>query len=304
MFGIGLDEFLLDVFFFDARVLLDLAESSEQANRLDHFLFLQRDHSAGPCRSGACARAASSSAAASATTASMNRVRCIAEGHHGNSRSAGCSASRVRAFRGCDQLQQFLRIVQPLLEFGAERLCRDLRRNAHIAGQRVGSHELHFINLDGAAFFVFAQRFLDLLGNVLRLRSRNRECADQAREVFDGDVFREVKAGQSCGRQQRRKAALRVSGFERDPIEQQFIVRHAQQETRVPRGRKTILQLIPRGFELRLRAFVVIAIHPRILNEDVQAVNKRSRRGGTCTLRHVCGRDNKLLRERKFEAQG
>ena len=58
--------------------------------------------------------------------------------------------SRVRAFRGGDQLQQLLRIVQPLLEFRSQRLSCDLGCDAHIAGQRIGRNELHFINLDRA----------------------------------------------------------------------------------------------------------------------------------------------------------
>ena len=42
-------------------------------------------------------------------------------------------------------------------------------------------------------------------------------------------------------------------------------------------GGQTLFQFIPGGLELRLGAFVLIAIHPCILNEDVQTMHKRSR---------------------------
>ncbi len=220
------------------------------------------------------------------------------------SADAFAATPRVRAFGSRDQLQQFLRIIQPLLEFRSESLGRDLRRDADIPGQRIGRYELHFINLDGAALLVRAERFFDLLRDILRFRPRDGEGAHQANEIFLSHVFGEMQAGQPGSGQQRGKAALGVPRFQRNAIEQQLVVGNAQQESLVPGGGQPLLQLFPRGFELRLGALVVIAIHPRILDEDVQAMNKRARRGGTCTLRCVCGRDSKLLESARLKLKG
>ena len=202
----------------------------------------------------------------------------------------------VRAFGRGDQLQQFLRIIQPLLEFRPERLGRDLSGDADIPGQRIGRHKLHFINLDRAAQLAAGtERFFDLLGNVLCFRSGNCESAYQAGEVLDRYVFGEVQAGQSGSVEQLRETALGIPGFEWNAIEQQLVVGNAQQEARVAGSGQTLLQFIPRDFELGLGALVIVAIHPRILDEDVQTMNKRPCRGGPSTLRHVCGGDKELL---------
>ncbi len=119
-----------------------------------------------------------------------------------------------------------------------------------------------------------------------------------------GDVFGKVQAGQSGGGQQCCKAALRVSRFQRDPIQQQLIVGHSQQETRVPSRRQALLQFFPGGFELRLRALVLIAIHSRVLDQNVEAMDKRTRRGGTRTLRCICDRDRKLLESARLKLKG
>ena len=69
-----------------------------------------------------------------------------------NHRSPGLSvpSARAGAFGGSDQLEQFLRIIQPLPEFWAEGLRGNLRGYAYIASQRVGRDELYFVDFDGA----------------------------------------------------------------------------------------------------------------------------------------------------------
>ena len=120
-----------------------------------------------------------------------------AQRNHGNSVggfSATASAG-VCAFGSRNQLQQLLRIIQPLLELWSQGLRRDLRGDTHIAGQRIGSYKLYFIDLDRAALLARAESFFDLLGNILGFRSGNSEGAHQADEVFLSHVFGEVQAG-------------------------------------------------------------------------------------------------------------
>ena len=90
------------------------------------------------------------------------------------SSAALASAAGVGALRRCNQLQQLLRIVQPLLEFRSEGLRRDLRRHADVAGQRISRHKFHFIDLDCALSAAVAEGFFDLLGDVLRFGTSQR----------------------------------------------------------------------------------------------------------------------------------
>src|SRR5215470_4598448 len=101
-----------------------------------------------------------------------------------------------------------------------------------------------------------------------------------------------MQAGQSGGGQQRGKAFFCLPGFERDTVEKQLVVRNAEQEA--PAGKRA-LEFAPCGLELRLCAFVLIAVHPRILNEDVQTVNKCPCRSCTRSLRCACAGDKELL---------
>ena len=157
---IGLGQLLLNIFFFNVGILLHLSKARQQPDRLNDFLFLQRNHPAGPCRSRAgCGAATRTNRSAIRNPSSLARalrsVGYAAERHHGNTVRARCSATaRVCAFGSSNQLQQFLRIVQPRLELGAKRLRGDLRRDADVARQRIGCHELYFIDLDCAALFI------------------------------------------------------------------------------------------------------------------------------------------------------
>ena len=68
----------------------------------------------------------------------------------------------TRAFGRGDQLQQFLRIIQPLFEFRAQSLGGNLRRDGYIGRARVSGHKFDFIDPD-CGLFVVPERILDLL---------------------------------------------------------------------------------------------------------------------------------------------
>ena len=80
--------------------------------------------------------------------------------------AAGDTAAALRAFRGRDQLQKFLRIIQPLLEFRAQRLGRNLGCNADLAGRRIGRDKPYFVDPDRSCLAV-PEGALDLFDHVL-----------------------------------------------------------------------------------------------------------------------------------------
>ena len=87
---------------------------------------------------------------------------------------------RLRAFGGGNQLQKFLRIVQPLLEFWPETLRRNLGGDGHVAGGRVGGNKFHFINSD-RCLFTIAKAVLDLFGDILRLGTAEEKARTRRR---------------------------------------------------------------------------------------------------------------------------
>ena len=107
-----------------------------------------------------------------------------------------------------------------MLELGTERLRRDLRRDADISRERIGSDKLYLVNPDGAVVVAEAQSFFNLLRDILSLRTADRERAHQAREIFDGNVFGKMQASQPGRVQQIREAALRIAGFQWNSVEQ------------------------------------------------------------------------------------
>ena len=142
--GAGGLNFLLQLIDPGISGLRSFAELRKQANSLHHFFFLQWNgvavgdrrtrsragSSSSPRQSGdktASARTASrskrkSSATRSATAATSTRTASTRTARtHGNRAGsyigASATASAIRTLRGCDELQQLLRVVQPLLEF-------------------------------------------------------------------------------------------------------------------------------------------------------------------------------------------
>src|SRR5579863_2567911 len=97
------------------------AKLGEQPDGLNHFLLLQWGDFTGGCTrplgtGGAC------------TTGSA---------------TAFCSLS------GCDELQQLVWVVQPVLEFGAERLGRELCSHGDFSRRGIRSYILDFVNSNG-----------------------------------------------------------------------------------------------------------------------------------------------------------
>ncbi len=153
-------------------------------------------------------------------------MRNAAEWHH-HARLPLTRAAGVSAFRRGDQLQQLLWIVQPLLKLGAERLSCNLSGDTDVSGEWIGSHEFHFVYLDGARFPAAAQCFFNLFGNILCFGAGKSKGANQACEVFNGDAFRKMQAGKAgCG-QQLPETFFYLPGFERNAIEQQFALRNS-----------------------------------------------------------------------------
>jgi len=174
-----------------------------------------------------------------------------------------------------NQLQKLLRIVQPVPEFGAERLGRKLCGNRKLAGSGIGGDELDFIDADGG-ILVVAERLLNLLGEVLRFRPAHGKSLGQASKVFDGDLIREQDAREPGGVQQLREAALGLSGFERDAVEKKFVVGDAEQKTGVAALGQCLLEFAPGALKLAFGPFVRHSIQPRVLDQNIEAVEERA----------------------------
>ena len=182
------------------------------------------------------------SAGASAYAAGNGDGGNAAEGRA--ARYAG--ATGARSLGGGDQLEKFLRVIEPVLEFGAKSLSGELCRHGKFARGGIGGNKLDFIDADGGTLVV-AQAFLDLFGEVLRLGAAHGKGAHQAGKVLERDLGREQDAGEPGGGQQLRETALGLSGFERDAIEKKFVVRDAEQKTRVAAFGQRLLKFVPGG---------------------------------------------------------
>ena len=190
-------------------------------------------------------------------------------------RAAGCARTAVaRSLGGGNQLQKLLRVIEPLLEFGAEGLGGELGGDGIFAGGGIGGDELDLIDADGG-ILVIAEGFLDLLGEVLRFGAAHGKSADQAGKVVERDLVGKQDAGEPGGVQQLCEAALGLPGFERDAIEKKFVVGDAEQKTSVAAFRQRLLEFAPGGLKLALGALVVHSIQPGVLDQNVEAVEER-----------------------------
>src|SRR5207302_6626911 len=104
------------------------------------------------------------------------------------------SATTLRSFRCCNQLKEFLRIVQPLLEFGPKRLGGDLCRNRDFSRGRIRRYKLYFVDPDRSAFPI-AQSLFDLLGDILPLGTADGKRPHQAGEILYRDLVGKIDAG-------------------------------------------------------------------------------------------------------------
>jgi hypothetical protein len=80
---------------------------------------------------------------------------------------------------------------------------------------------------------------------------------------------------------------------QRNSVEQQFVLRDAEEESGISSGGQRILQFVPGGFELTFRTLVIKAVHPGVLDQDVEAVHKGLRRGRTRALRCLYAGDKR-----------
>ena len=181
-----------------------------------------------------------------------------------------------------------------MLEFGAEGLGGDLGRHGKFAGARIGGDKLDLVDADGGAFVV-AQALLDLLREVLRLGAAHGKGADQAGKVLERYFIGEQDTGKPGGGQQLCETALSLPGFERNAIEKKFIVRDAEQETSVAAFRQRLLKFFPGRVELALGALVGYSVQPRVLDQNIEAVQKRPSGRATAGIDMRVVSDNSLL---------
>jgi hypothetical protein len=85
-----------------------------------------------------------------------------------------------------------------------------------------------------------------------------------------------MNAGETRSRKQLRKAALSLPSFERDSIEQKFVIRNSKQKATVAVLRQSLLQLAPGGLELAFGTLVVHSIQTRVFDEDVETMDERA----------------------------
>ncbi len=156
-------------------ITADFAEASQQPDRLNDFFFLQWNGAAAPVPTG-------SRAAGSAST-SAYRDRTVDPAYWAHfqpaRRPTDPRATLMSPFSSRNQLQKFLRIIQPLLEFGTERLSSDLGRDGNVAGSGIGRNKLDFIDSMVACLLSSVKNFLDLFDDILRLSAANSEGLHQ-----------------------------------------------------------------------------------------------------------------------------
>src|SRR5262249_11174701 len=97
-----------------------------------------------------------------------------------------------------------------------------------------------------------------------------------------------MNAGETRRSQEVGEAALRLARFERNPVEQQLVLRNPEQEGSIPFLGKALLQLVPRNFELALCPLVLKPVQSDVLHQDVQTVNEGAGGRGPATLTCIC----------------
>ena len=215
-----------------------------------------------------------------------------------SNRRATDRPARARTFRCGDQLQKFLRIIQPFFEFRSQSLRRNLCRHAYVRRARIRRHKLHFIDPNRRSLAV-TERVFNLLHHILSLGSTHGKGANQAGKIVNRHSLGKLNTGQTSRGKKLSKTAFRLSGLERDSIQQQSVLRHAQQKPGVAFFRQSVLQLVPRNFELPLRALMLKTVKPHVLHQDVEAMNKgASRRVPVFSLGCGGGRNTSLLKVR------
>ena len=274
-FGIGVNrgQFLLQGRGIGVGVAAYFPKSGQQTDGLDDFFFLQRHDAAPP---------GSATRDWDCTFHHRAGIRNAAD------RSAAGYTAALRAFRGRNQLQEFLRIVKPLLEFRAQGLGRNLGCDADLAGRRIGRDKSYFVDADRSGLAV-PEGALDLFDHILGPRSAHGEGPHQLDKFVLGDLVRKMDTGQARRGQQLSEAALRLPRLQGNSVQQQLVFRDAQQERPVRSLGQAVLQFFPRAYELAFGAFVVEPIEADILHQYVQTVDKRPGGRDPAVFTCVCG---------------
>ena len=146
-------------------ITTNLSEPGKQANRLNNLFFLQRHDSARPGSSAFC---------------HSRTHRHI--GNAANRSAARYATSGLSPFCGRDELQQFLRIVEPFFEFWSQGL-RQSSRNADLARGRVSGDKLDLVDAD-RRLLVIPKSVFDLFGDVLSLGAGHGKGSNQTRKIL------------------------------------------------------------------------------------------------------------------------
>jgi hypothetical protein len=89
-----------------------------------------------------------------------------------------------------------------------------------------------------------------------------------------------------------------LAGFERNAVDQKFIVGNTQKEPGVAAQRN--LQLRPGCLKLSFGPLVVDAVQPGVLYQDIETMDESTRGCAAAGLGFWCSRDNGLLAEREI----
>ena len=217
---IGLGQFFLHQLRLGPGVGTDFSEFSEQPDGLNNLFFLKRHH---PARPGSLANGGNSIAAA---RCSRRYIRDTAN------RYAAPSTAAARAFGRGNELQQFLRIVQPLLEFGAQRLGSNLRRDGYVSVAWISRYKFDLVD-PNRRLFVIPERILDLLDHVLSFGTAHGKGPNQPGKIVNRDSLGKMNACQTGCRQKLGEAAFRLPRFQRYAVQQQPVLGHTQQKAAI-----------------------------------------------------------------------
>ena len=190
-----------------------------------------------------------------------------------------------------DELQQFLRVIEPRLHLRsvrAQRLRGHLHRGLHAGHCRILAHEPHFIHADsGIAFEGCAQLLGQRARRGWRAAGPGGKRADEPRQAGLRALRREHDAGDSRAGNQPRKTLFRRRGFQRYAVQVELVAVRSQQQASSTLSVQHGTQFVPRNFKLRRGARVAELIQPRELQQNIQAADKGPRCGGFSVRGHA-----------------
>jgi hypothetical protein len=137
----------------------------------------------------------------------------------------------MRAFRGGDQLNHFLRAAEPVrnqARVTAQSFHGELSCDARLGISRIFSHETNFVQPDSRTA---AEICFEAFGKSGRLDGGFHKRAHKSEKILARHVGTEADAGHVCFREQVSELALGGSRFERHSIEQELRSGCAQQKS-------------------------------------------------------------------------